>query len=97
MITAKSIKDELIKEYKYRIELHAHTSPASPCSEVLPEELVKTYHELGYDAVVVTNHFVKWIFREQTKEEALEGYLKDYEDTCLAAEKYGIEYRLFPE
>ncbi len=97
MITAKSIKDELIKEYKYRIELHAHTRPASPCSEVVPKELVKTYHELGYDAVVVTNHFVKWIFREQTKEEALEGYLKDYEDTCLAAEKYGLKVYLGAE
>ncbi len=94
MDTAKSIKEELIKEYKYRIELHAHTKPASPCSEILPEELVKTYHELGYDGVVVTNHFVKWIFREQTKEEALDSYLKDYEDTCRAAEKYGMKVYL---
>ncbi len=97
MDTAKNIKQQLTKEYKYRIELHAHTSPASPCSEVSPEELAKTYHELGYDGVVVTNHFVKWIFREQTKEEALDGYLKDYEDTCIAAEKYGLKVYLGAE
>lgn len=97
MDTAKSIKEELIKEYKYRIELHAHTKPASPCSEILPEELVKAYHELGYDAVTVTNHFVKWIFREQTKDEALESYLKDYEDACRAAEKYGMKVYLGAE
>ena len=97
MDTAKSIKEELVKEYKYRIELHAHTKPASPCSEILSEELVKTYHELGYDAVTVTNHFVKWIFREQTKEQALESYLKDYEDACRAAEKYGMKVYLGAE
>lgn len=97
MDSARNIKQQLTREYKYRIELHAHTKPASPCSEILPEELAKTYHELGYDAVVVTNHFVKWIFREQTKEEAIDGYLKDYEDTCLAAEKYGLKVYLGAE
>ena len=97
METAKNIKERLCAEYKYRLELHAHTSPASPCSEILPEELVKTYHELGYDAVVITNHFLKWVFREQTKEEALDAYLKDFQDARAAAEKFGLNVYLGAE
>ena len=31
---------ELSEAYPYRVELHAHTSPASPCSEIPPEVLV---------------------------------------------------------
>ena len=42
------MKEDIIKQYPYRIELHAHTSPASTCSHVKPEELVQLYHEKGY-------------------------------------------------
>ena len=43
-------------EYRYRIELHAHTKPASRCSDIIPERLVEAYAALGYDTVVLTNH-----------------------------------------
>lgn len=97
MENLKSIKEALCAEYKYRIELHAHTKPASPCSEILPEELAKTYSELGYDAVVVTNHFCSWIYRNVSRDEALAAYLKDYEDTRSAGEKYGLRVYLGAE
>lgn len=97
METSKTIKERLCDEYKYRIELHAHTKPASPCSEILPEELVQTYHELGYDGVVITNHFCSWIYRGMTSEEALDAYFKDYEDACHAAEKCGLKVYLGAE
>ena len=97
MNTVNNIKEELTREYKYRIELHAHTKPASPCSEILPEELAKTYHELGYDAVVVTNHFCTWVYRDVSREDAINAYLKDYEDTCRAAEKFGLKVYLGAE
>jgi PTH1 family peptidyl-tRNA hydrolase len=34
-----SIQD-LVNEYKYKIELHAHTSPCSGCSEIPPEKII---------------------------------------------------------
>ena len=56
-MNTKDLKSKLLKQYKYRIELHAHTSPASGCSEITPKEMVDTYKSLGYDAVTITNHF----------------------------------------
>ena len=42
------MKEHIFKQYPYRIELHAHTTPASSCSNLKPEELVQLYHEKGY-------------------------------------------------
>lgn len=85
-----SIKEDLKKEYKYRIELHAHSKPVSPCSEIPPERLVEVYKNLGYDALVLTNHFM--IFNaEQKKEEYLKAYMQDYEKTCELGERAGIK------
>ena len=41
------MKEHIFKQYPYRIELHAHTTPASSCSNLKPEELVQLYHEKG--------------------------------------------------
>ncbi len=46
-----------LSQYKYKIELHAHTSPCSPCSELPPKDFISRLKSQGYDAVVVTNHF----------------------------------------
>ena len=51
------MKEHIFKQYPYRIELRAHTTPASSCSNLKPEELVQLYHEKGYDGLVITNHF----------------------------------------
>ena len=51
------IRDQLKNEYPYRLELHAHTYPVSRCSEVFPTELVDIYRSLGFNGLVVTNHF----------------------------------------
>lgn len=38
----KELKRELLSQYKYQIELHAHTSPASGCSQITPKEMIET-------------------------------------------------------
>lgn len=80
----EEIKNELTKEYKYRIELHAHTSPASSCSEVPPEELVKIYKNLGFHGVTISNHFT---FNKDglSKEETVKRFCADF----VKAEKTG--------
>ena len=39
-MTVEKIKEQLEWQYPYRIEMHAHTSPCSPCGTETPDELV---------------------------------------------------------
>ena len=48
---------EYLSAYRYKIELHAHTSPGSTCSEIPPKDMIRLMQEQHYDAVVITNHF----------------------------------------
>lgn len=90
-----SIKTELLGAYPHRIELHAHTSPVSGCSEVSPEKVVEIYYRLGYSAVTISNHFT---YRENmTAEEYVDWYLADYEAARRHGEKIGIRVYLGTE
>lgn len=44
-----------------KVELHAHTSETSPCGNISARKLVTMYEEKGYDAVVITDHYSKWV------------------------------------
>ena len=91
----KTLKSNLIQEYKYRIELHAHTSGASLCSQISPEMMANKYAELGYDGIVITNHF---IYHDKTdKKEYIDKYLNDYELTKNYGEKLGLTVLLGAE
>ncbi|MBE6740660.1 MAG: PHP domain-containing protein [Ruminococcaceae bacterium] len=90
----KTLKEQLINEYPYKIELHAHTKPVSPCSEISPTEMVETYNKKGYNGIAITNHFIEWMFNDKTKEDSLNYYLSDFEETKKEAEKYGIKVYL---
>lgn len=80
-----------LAQYRFRTELHAHTSPVSPCADFPPEEVVRIYAAKGYDAVTVTNHFFSRIFPDgSNKEEAIAYYLADYAKAVRAGEQYGI-------
>lgn len=72
------IKQQLLDKYKYKIELHAHSSPVSKCSEISPKELVEFYIENGYDAFVLTNHFTPFLFENRSMKEGIDFYLEDY-------------------
>jgi len=90
-------KELLMKEYPYRIEMHAHTSPVSTCSQILPEEMIACYKELGYHAIVITNHFMKDYLQGETLDEMLDFYLRDYETCRTIGEKEGIKVYLGAE
>lgn len=95
------LKEKLKKEYCYKIELHAHTSPASSCGEASPEQLVKIYKDLGYDALVLTNHFisdyVSFKDKSLSKDEHLKIYLDDYVKTKEAGDRCGLKVLLGAE
>ena len=89
----KEIKRQLEKEYKYRIELHAHTTPTSLCSEITPKEMVDIYKDLGYDAIVITNHF-SYYETEMDKEEYIDFFMNDFLETEKGMKVYlGAEIR----
>ena len=49
-MTSAELKEQLKRTYPCRIELHAHTKPVSPCSEIPPADLVKSYIDQGFHA-----------------------------------------------
>lgn len=100
-MTANELKEQLNKEYPYRIELHAHTKPESACSEIEPEVLAETYKDLGYHGVCVTNHFMGHdqykdgdYMDGETKEEKLEFYLGGYKKAKEHGDEIGIKVYL---
>ncbi|MBQ7920978.1 MAG: PHP domain-containing protein [Clostridia bacterium] len=78
--------DIAVNEYKYRMEMHAHTRPASPCGDKTPAEVVEVYSRCGYDAVVITNHF-----KANYEKESGELIARDYEAAVKAGEEKGIK------
>ena len=92
----KELKNELLSQYKYQIELHAHTSPASGCSQITPKEMIETYKKLGYDAVAITNHFM-YQHKGPSKEEYIDAFIRDYEQTKKYGEESGLKVYLGAE
>lgn len=41
----------------YKYEMHCHTADSSRCSHISAADLVDCYKKMGYDAIVVTDHF----------------------------------------
>lgn len=91
MNSPKIIAEDLKKLYPCRIELHAHSNPASGCSEVPADELVKTFCNAGYDAIAITNHLISNEEHAPTKEFAIEKFKKDLYLAQETGEKLGIK------
>lgn len=93
---------KIILNYPYRIDLHTHTYPASPCSELSPSCLVEIYREAGLDGIVITNHLYTQLLNSLDPHDAAEAYLRDYHMAEEAAKKCGLAVYLgaelrFPE
>ncbi len=50
-----------------RIDLHVHTSPLSPCSNINPKELVQEAKRIGLDGFCLTEHQVIWNWEAVTQ------------------------------
>ena len=82
---------ETIKNiYKYKTELHAHTSGISRCSEISAEELSELYSACGADAVVLTNHFTPEDFFGEEPWEFIERYINEFETLKKFGDAKGI-------
>lgn len=91
MLSPKKATEEFKNFYPYRLELHAHSSPASGCSEVPADELVRVFKEAGYDGIAITNHFISDTEHSESKEKAIEKFKKDLYIAQETGEKLGIK------
>lgn len=86
-----SLVAELNKQYKYKTELHTHTSPVSNCSYIAPKDLVDLYADLGVHAVVISNHYNQFsTFEQYGRCVTPEQFLQDYYDACDEGKKRGV-------
>ena len=77
-----------------KIELHAHTSEVSPCSGISAADIISGYHNAGYDAVVITDHFNFYVlegFNINNETDRVKRYMLGYELARKAAAKYGMK------
>ena len=89
--------------YKYKYDLHVHTSPASSCADFFPETVADIYADAGFHGIVITNHFSSSAMGSfETKEEYLNFYLSDYNSAAKRGKEIGLRVLLgmeirFPE
>lgn len=71
----------------FKTETHLHTKNSSGCGWLFADEMVKKYYEVGYNTIVIADHFngedISW---EQKVEKTLAGY----KHAKQVAEKYNI-------
>ena len=95
------IREKLEEAYPYKTELHAHTKPASTCSDVPAEDAVKLYKNLGYDSLTIANHFTYEYFYKRINTHdvklSVDFYLRDYYRACEAGAKEGLNIILAAE
>lgn len=80
----------MFKDYKFKTELHTHSSPASICSDVPPEQIVEIYKSHGYDSIVLTNHFTHYGTYGEDCENYFNTFLDDYRRCREFGEKAGL-------
>lgn len=67
---------------KYKYELHCHTSGVSLCASIKPKELVQRYENLGYDGIVLTDHYSPMTFYRNpfAPRKEIDRYLSSYNE-----------------
>lgn len=84
-----------------KVATHVHTAPLSGCAQVPAEEIPALYKAKGYSAIVVTNHYMKYVFEQyygiSGERQQLEHFLSGYRAAKRAAEGLGISVWLGAE
>lgn len=79
----------------YKLEMHLHTLHRSPCAETDEKTIAALYSRHGYDGIVCTNHYVRWLcdnyYKRPTPRENAEYYLQGYFNLKEECKPYGID------
>ncbi|MCL1900941.1 MAG: PHP domain-containing protein [Firmicutes bacterium] len=76
-----------------KFSMHIHTQMRSPCGKVEPKKIVRLYKEKGYDGIIITDHYMKWIFAMNNMDsnaQKFQFFIEGYRETL----KYGKEQNL---
>ncbi|MCD7756108.1 MAG: PHP domain-containing protein [Firmicutes bacterium] len=79
----------------YKIETHLHTSVVSKCGHLEPEAIALAYHQAGYRAIAVTDHYNRTTFdylgvKLDSGEDKMYRFLEGYRQLSQACRAYGI-------
>ena len=78
----------------YRYETHLHTSQASACGRSTGSEHARFYKEIGYQGIIVTDHFFGGntaVPRDLPWKERVEWFCSGYEDALITGQKIGLD------
>lgn len=77
-----------------KFAMHCHTKGRSPCAMISPEDVAKCHKAVGYDGIVVTDHFIGFLFQDyytqQTTAQKIEHFLDGYREVKYYGEKLGM-------
>ena len=77
-----------------KLETHSHIFGGSHCAKADDDTFIKNYLSAGYQAVVITNHFVLKAFEKyigDTDKEKLDFYFSLYDNMKAKLNKVGIK------
>lgn len=81
----------------FKVDTHVHTKEVSRCGTIDAKTIVNTYKKLGYDGIVITDHFNFYTFKRlggETWREKAEEFLSGYRAARAEGEKIGLEVYL---
>lgn len=80
-----------MKTYKY--DTHVHTREGSACADISGRQQARLYKQLGYDGIIITNHFYNGntaVSRKLSWEQWVEGFVKGYEEAYQEGKEIGL-------
>ncbi len=79
----------------YKLETHLHTPLRSPCAHVDEATVASIYNKSGYNGIVITNHFNRFVadtrYPGDTEAERVRFYVDGYYELKNQCKKYGID------
>jgi hypothetical protein len=78
----------------YLYETHLHTAPSSACAVAGGAEYIRSYKEMGFAGIIVTDHFYNGntaIPRELPWREWVNRFCRGYEETREEGERQGLD------
>ncbi|MBR4909912.1 MAG: PHP domain-containing protein [Clostridia bacterium] len=89
-------KEDILRGYTHRIELHAHSMPISGCCSCTNERFYELYAEKKIETVCLTNHYSSdnHTLTGRSRKEGIDAYLEGYEKLKAGAKPYGINMLL---
>ena len=77
-----------------KFNTHAHSVGRSGCGKVEAARVAETYREAGYDGLVLTNHYMKWVLENyyppMSVDERVEFFLDAYRQAKARGEEIGL-------